>query len=794
MCLIKKARFILLLLCFCLTKVFAEQKLPIALAVNGVIDLRQQSLEEEIPLSGQWAFYWMQFIHPKENHLPSGKFVDFPSKWTDITSGKQKLPAFGYATYTLRVLLPSTASQLSLVIPDTYSAYKLFINEKLYASNGNIATSENDFIPYWQPKTLDIPIGTDTLDMTLQIANFVHYKGGIGKPIIIGQTVQVVLNRRISEAIDLLLTGCLLMGGIFFLGLYLVGNKDKAILFFSLFSIVYSYRIIGTDNYVLHNLLPNLSWYLTARLEYLTLFLGVGLFGIYTRYLYPDDIHKNIAFVICSLCFSFAALTLFISPYYFTQLLGPFVLLSIFCLFYVPYVYMVAFKRKRPGSIYTLISSIAIMVTFSVTLLHYWNIIPPYQLLNFVCITSFFFLQSLILSHRVYFTLKKARFEAEQGLIAKSEFLSTMSHEIRTPLNAVVGMSHYLLNNNPRHDQVEQLDVMLFSANNLLNIVNDILDFNKIEAGKISFEQIEMDMVAIAKNIVAALKLSAIEKNIELRLKIDDTLKNRVLGDPTRLSQVITNLIHNAIKFTKSGYVQLEIAVEEQNATHITLHIKVQDTGIGISKEKQKVIFERFTQADSSTSRAFGGSGLGLAISKRILELQESSLSVTSEEGKGALFYFLQTFEKSTPTSASQNKIDLPLNYTLLENISILLVEDNPINVLVAKKHLEKWGASIDVAVNGIEALAMLDTTKHKLVLMDLQMPLMDGYEASKKMRDNGVTLPIIAFTANLPEEIQVLIKNAGMNDFIVKPFLPDELYKKMAHYASNELHQYRIE
>lgn len=780
----KNAGLILVLLFFCLTKVLAKQEQPIPLAINGVIDFRNQSFEEEIPLNGQWLFYWKQLLDPNENKLPAGHLVDFPSLWTDITADDEKLPAFGYATYKLKVLLPSTSRPLSIVMPHTYSAYSLYINGVLFAANGTVSTSKKDFIPYWQEKIIDLPSGTAALDLTLQIANFAHQRGGVAEKIFIGQKEQVVLERQGSDAIDLMLTGCLFMGGIFFLGLYLVGNKDKAILFFALFSIVYSYRIIGADNYVLHKLIPNLSWNLTIRLEYITLYLGIGLFGVFTRYLYPKDCHKNVALVVCTLCFSFAVLSLFLPPYYFTQLLLPFIFVSIFCLFYIPYIYTVAYRRKRPGSIYTLVSSIALMVTFSISLLHYWNLIPPYQLLNFACFISFFFLQSLILSHRVYFMLKKARFEAEQGLKAKSEFLSTMSHEIRTPLNAVIGMSHLLLKNDPREDQVEQLDVMLFSANNLLNIVNDILDFNKIEAGKISFEHIEMDIMGIAKNIVAALKISALEKNIDLRLKIDDSLKNRVFGDPTRVSQVITNLVHNSIKFTMAGYVQLDVAVQEQNETHISLLIKIKDTGMGISKEKQKIIFERYTQADSSTSRAFGGSGLGLAISKRILELQGSFLSVNSEEGNGAEFYFVQTFEKSTLV-AYQHRVDSSLDErTMLTNCTILLVEDNPINVLVAKKHLEKWGASIDIASNGKEALEMLDTNKHKLVLMDLHMPLMDGYEATRKMRANGVKLPIIAFTANLPEDIQTQIKSAGMNDFIVKPFLPDDLYKKVLHYS----------
>jgi signal transduction histidine kinase len=425
------------------------------------------------------------------------------------------------------------------------------------------------------------------------------------------------------------------------------------------------------------------------------------------------------------------------------------------------------------------------MSVFAISLFRYWGIIPPFQLISFIGYVSFFFLQSLVLSHRVSFVLKQAREQAEQGLVAKGEFLSTMSHEIRTPLNSVIGISHLLLKNDPREDQIEQLDVMLFSANNLLAIVNDILDYNKIEAGKITFEHIEMDIASIAKNIVKGLQISAEDKGIALRLYVDEALQNKLLGDPTRISQVITNLVHNAIKFTQTGFVEVEIEVMEQTEKTITLTIKVKDTGIGISKENQKLIFERFTQADSSTSRGFGGTGLGLAICKRILELQHSSLNVISETGKGSTFYFSQTFEK-TANSRQQSNAQNPAkeDYKALTGIHILLVEDNPVNVLVVQKFLQRWDASIDVAVNGQEALNKLDTTKHRLVLMDLHMPIMDGFEASRKMRANGVTIPIIALTANLPEEIEERVKQIGIDDIVVKPFLPDELYRKVLHYV----------
>ena len=756
-------------------------------AEKGLLDLRTADLaKENVSLSGEWGFYWKTLLEKTPNASPP-VYIDFPIRFDQTKINGVTLPSFGFATYSLTILLPKNKKKLALELPDTYTSYRLIVNNEELAAAGHPDSTKEKAIPKWLSKTVAISSNDDTLHLLLQVANFWHAKGGPYKNIILGDLNKLVTEREDSTALDLTLTGCLLMGGLFILGLYLFGKHDQVLLYFSLFCFMYSYRIIGSGFYVFHSLFPSIPWIITIHFEYLTLFLSALFFGLYTLKLYPEDTNRNFILIGIWMCVAFSAIVVLFPPVLFTQLINPFIFYMCGFMSYTFFVYIKATRNNRIGAKYALMSTGVLLIVFFTIILQYFAIISPIKGVLFIGYIGFFFLQSLILSFRFAHTLQLAKKEAEEGLRAKNEFLSTMSHEIRTPLNSVLGLTHLILRNKPREDQQEQLNVLLYSANNLLSIVNDILDYNKIEAGKIHFEVIEFDLAKLAKDITAGLRIIAEDKGVGLFVKIDPALQYHIMGDPTRTGQVISNLVNNAIKFTPAGKVLLEILVDEETESEITVTIRIEDTGIGIAPEKQKLIFEEFTQADTSTSRNFGGTGLGLAICKKILSLQGTVLQLTSEPGKGSVFYFTQSFVKvlgkKEITLATVDMIPAEDSRPLM-GVCILLVEDNEINIMVAKTFLEKWGADIDLAINGQEALNLVDEQKHTMILMDLHMPVMDGYEATRLMRERGIKMPIVALTASLPKEIENKIKGTGFNEVVVKPFVPEDLYRVLLYFT----------
>jgi len=381
-----------------------------------------------------------------------------------------------------------------------------------------------------------------------------------------------------------------------------------------------------------------------------------------------------------------------------------------------------------------------------------------------------------------------AKEAAEKASRAKSDFLSIMSHEIRTPLNAIIGTNNLLHYQDPLPSQKELLNVMKISSENLLSLINDVLDYGKLEEGKIILAERDMNLKQFVKNLRAAHRLRAEERGNNLRLMYDDDIPDYVIGDDIRLGQILNNLISNAIKFTKKGVITIEVLLNKISEDNVWVDFAIIDTGIGILAEKQEMIFDRFTQANTNITREYGGSGLGLTIIKLLLQLQNSEIHLSSEYGKGSRFYFTLCFKKSGTTLQEESLNVLNYEAPDLNNIHILLVEDVDFNVMVAEKMLQNWNATVDVANNGEIAVEKVKNNKYDIILMDLQMPVMDGYTSTKKIREFNITTPIIALTASITMDIQGRALEFGMNDCITKPFNPNDLLTVILKYANQSL------
>ncbi|TCC96201.1 PAS domain-containing hybrid sensor histidine kinase/response regulator [Pedobacter hiemivivus] len=371
----------------------------------------------------------------------------------------------------------------------------------------------------------------------------------------------------------------------------------------------------------------------------------------------------------------------------------------------------------------------------------------------------------------------EAKEQALQLSEAKEMFLSVMSHEIRTPLNAVIGMTHLLMDNDPKPSQIEDLNILKFSGENLLNIINDILDFTKIETGNLHLELMPFSMKALTTDIVTSLGVNASKRENELVLLYDEEIPKLVSGDKTRLYQILMNLLGNAIKFTYQGKIILQLKLIASDEQYIAIHFEVSDNGIGIPEDKLSYIFEAFTQAKTDISRKYGGTGLGLAITKRLLELYNSEIEVKSIEDEGTCFSFTLNFLKSSLLATGGELIAQAEAFT---GKRILIVDDNEINLLIAKRILGKFGLNIDFALNGEEAIHKVKDERYDLVFMDIKMPGMDGFEATRIIRsqpDNYFKMvPIIALTASTLQNEYRKFKESGMNGHILKPFKPEEI------------------
>jgi signal transduction histidine kinase/CheY-like chemotaxis protein len=406
------------------------------------------------------------------------------------------------------------------------------------------------------------------------------------------------------------------------------------------------------------------------------------------------------------------------------------------------------------------------------------GLIYPMSIVSLVGLLVFQLIYFALLNNRYFGKIRKKKIEALEASNAKSDFLSTISHEIRTPLNAVIGLSYILSDNKPRKDQIENINALNYSGKILLNLLNDVLDFSKMKSSNTPLNLIAVDLSLAVKQIKKIHEASCFRKGITMNLEIENNIPIVSL-DIVRYNQVINNLVTNALKFTDKGSVTLKISKKDETTESLNLLTEVIDTGIGIPEDKQETIWEAFTQASSTTNRLYGGTGLGLPIVKNIVETMGSHVQLDSEIDKGSRFYFNINLKIASNQELLKTTEKKTHNF---KGKKILLVEDNLISVMVSKQILEKAQLEVDVAYNGLIAVNMIKENKYDAVLMDMQMPVMDGYTSAVEIRKFNKEVPILALSASVFIEVKDRINASGMNGFIFKPFDPQDLLNQIEY------------
>jgi signal transduction histidine kinase len=389
--------------------------------------------------------------------------------------------------------------------------------------------------------------------------------------------------------------------------------------------------------------------------------------------------------------------------------------------------------------------------------------------------------------------VKKAKISVEKAASSKARFLSTMSHELRTPLNGIIGAANLLLAYDSLKEELRRhINIMKYSSEHMLEIINEILDFSKIDARKMELRESPFSLVDTINNVVSFFASQFKSHGLNLIADMPDQGIGdlTVIGDQMKLNQIIKNLLSNALKFTLTGSVSLQIRIKEHTEKQVTLYFEVKDSGIGIPKEKYEEIFQPFSQIHSDDlKRKYEGTGLGLTISKRLVEMMGGTIEVESEVDRGTKFFFTVTF-KIVPEMPALKTEAISINEPAkdIRGLRVLVVEDNEINANILKSFLRKWQMQIKGAITGLHALELIKYHRFDLILMDLEMPEMNGYTALQKIREQGITVPVIAFTATLLENMDKLVKEAGFTDYVLKPFKPAELRKKIEKYCERKI------
>jgi len=764
-------------------------------AVNGVIDLSDftEGTYNNIKLDGQWEFYWNELLTPQElKKLREKSYISIPGSWNSFEVDGKPIGGDGYATFRLTIKLPEDAGALALKLPSIYTAHKLWVNGELASADGEVGQSKEESRARHYRKVVPIQPENGQIELVFQVANFMHRMGGIWQPILLGDYNSIKNNYDLSTTSDAFLFGILVVLGFFYVGFYLIKRREKSALYFGLFSLIMSFRIISVGNILIVRFFEFIPQETVLRLEYMTFYGGMAAYAGFVYAMFPKEVAKKVWAVVGAVTFMETLVVLFTPPSFFSRILYIYQIFAVLLLAYLVFTLIKAAIRGQKEAWPIMVSGLIFFGTVVNDILFYnekasTGNLYPLGLLVLVFTQAMLILKRFTAAFSTVEALNEKLIEKDR---LKDEFLDDVAHGILTPANGMVGIAEAL------HDgrdgglndmQRANLELIISNGRRLTNLVNDIQDFSRLKNRDIVLKLDDLDLNYVAESVLAICRTLVPDGKLELVNEIPPK-RYYVRADENRIYQIFFNLVENAIKFTPTGKVGIAAAKKGQE-----VEVTVSDTGIGIPKDKLLTVFDPYTQFSEGQNINYGGFGLGLSITKKLIELHGGTIQVHSEENNGTSFVF--SFPAgSRPVSTKEKVFPLPKNghnpYPAKDNkfaadkaYNILIVDDEEVNRQVLKTHLAHSGYSVHTVDSGIKALNLLKGgERYDLIILDIMMPQMTGYEVCQRVRETYslAELPILVISVKNRMEDIIRVLELGANDYLARSFDKKELLARV--------------
>lgn len=751
-------------------------------AKNGVLDLRHYSFEDNttFELDGEWEVYPGNFYYPnvftEDSNWPQSTALYLPSTadWSDLEGMSRGLREFGYMTLRLTIHMPDAFPKQALMIRNVRTAYVLFVNGESFEGSGSVSQTLYNSEPNWRNATKIIDLKPGANELVMLVSNFHHARGGLAETILMGDSETIFYNRNLEVGGTLFLVGCLLLAGVFALGLFWFKTSEVVGLFFFLFCASFAVFVVSGGPHLLSSMFKEISWAFSIRVMWVSFYLSVIFYGYFLLSNFRDHLRPLVFHILATASIVMILITMLTPVYFFTAALVYYFVLLLVAAAGVALGALLQANFTHKLVWVNVLGSGAFFAIITYEMLRFFDVIGSLPMFYVGGVAMFILCQAMVMAIVYGRNYRDSSLAALAAAKTRDEFLNAMSHELKTPMNAILGMSAFLEKSDLNGAQRDKLNAIKENGESLMSMINDVLSISELDSGQLKLKK---TVFSLENSIESAINLSRqhLKKStVQFKYYIDPDIPELLTGDASRVKQILIHLLNNAFKFTSKGEVTLKVHFIENANGYVKIAFKLTDTGIGMRTGPRNIL-SIFTSDKPGKLAKYQGSGMGLSVTSDLLEMMGGELVIKSKKNMGTQVDFELTLEEYQPESAPASSIFVKNEVDT--TLKILYAEDNPVNQKLMTLMLNAMGLKVDIASNGEEAVQMSMKKYYNIILMDIQMPVMDGLEASSRIVEHSASRPIIiATTANLAEVDKRKCFAVGMNDFITKPLSQDDL------------------